>query len=85
MNRILVAAGTLAAVVVLGVGAVSVLGGTGEQAPGPTTASPVDASRPGEREAMLEQAAEQSRQLQAANDDLARHVSEEAARLRDAR
>lgn len=80
MKRILLAIGTLAAVVVLGVGAVSVVGSTGDPAPRPTK----DASRPVDRDALDEQATEQARQTQAAQDDLARRVGDEAQRLRDA-
>ncbi|MET1039256.1 MAG: hypothetical protein ABW075_13360 [Aeromicrobium sp.] len=89
MKRILVAAGSLAVVLVTAVGAVALVGDTGEPVPAPTTTSPastaapqrVDESVPFDREALEEQAKEQARQAQAAEDDLEQRVADEASRL----
>jgi hypothetical protein len=72
MKRILLAAGSLATVLVVAVGAVSVVGETG---------SPQDESRPFDREALDEQARTQAAQVQAARDELSRKVAEYAQQL----
>jgi hypothetical protein len=79
VKRIVAAVGAVTAVVVLGLGATSVLGETGEPAP----QAPPEVSRPLDRDEPTDEAQEQARQ--AALDDLTAKVDEATDRLQQDR